>query len=170
VLVLAVVGGGLGVGALLSGGPGADGLPGTLAGTDAGEAIPRPGDRIRVEILNSGGIQGAASEARDFLRGEGFDVVYFGNAAAFEPGPTEVVDRTGRAGVADAISRSLAGSEVRSEPDSTRLVDVTVLIGTDWPLEGASGTGSRSDAFGNAESPQAVGAWWDLRRFFDRTR
>ena len=54
--------------------------------------VPGPGvsqapsshGRVRVEVLNAGGISGRAAEATAALRDAGFDVVLFGNAPAFD--------------------------------------------------------------------------------------
>lgn len=171
ILVLAVVGGGLGIGALFFGEPGSGDAGELLNPSSTDDAgIPTPGDRIRVEVLNGGGVRGAAAEATDVLRGEGFDVVYFGNALAFDGGGTVVLDRTGKGGVADAVASSLGAAEVRSEPDSTRLVDVTVLVGDDWPLQVGSGALGDSATFEDAEPVGEGASWWDVGRFFDGAR
>ena len=44
--------------------------------------LPHPDlGRVRVEVLNAGGVPGMASRATDHLRESGFDVVYYGNAS-----------------------------------------------------------------------------------------
>jgi hypothetical protein len=86
----------------------------------------------RVEVLNGSDRPGLAREATERLRAAGFDVVYFGNAP--EPrGLTVVLDRGGRARAAQAVAHALAVPTVRPDPDASRLVDVTVLLGKDWP-------------------------------------
>lgn len=94
-------------------------------------------ERVRVEVLNAGGMVGAARAATDELRDQGFDVVYYGNAPAFGRDTTVILDRTdwpeAAHRVADALGRTLGRLEVRTEPDSTLYVDVTVLLGADWP-------------------------------------
>ncbi|MEX2527157.1 MAG: LytR C-terminal domain-containing protein [Gemmatimonadota bacterium] len=94
-------------------------------------------ERVRVEVLNAGGMVGAARAATDELRDQGFDVVYYGNAPAFGRDTTLILDRThwpeAAHRVADALEQTLGRLEVRTEPDSTLYVDVTVLLGKDWP-------------------------------------
>lgn len=99
-------------------------------------ATPGPLDSAalgaRVEVLNGSDRPGLARDATERLRAAGFDVVYFGNAR--EPrGLSVVLDRGGRAPAARAAARALGLAIVREEPDATRMVDVTVLLGKDWP-------------------------------------
>ncbi|MEX0856475.1 MAG: LytR C-terminal domain-containing protein [Gemmatimonadota bacterium] len=128
--VLGLIAIGLGVGAL---------VPGGLSPEDAARALevdpaylPGPEDRIRVEVLNAGGIPGMAGLAKDHLRDRGFDVVYFGNAATFDREVSVVLGRIDKEESAAGVAEALGIAEVRSEPDPTRLVDVTVLLGSDW--------------------------------------
>jgi hypothetical protein len=96
-------------------------------------AIPRPGERVRVEVLNAGGVRGAASQVTDRLRDSGFDVVYFGNAPTFGESSSRVLLRAGPAIQAEAVARALGIPEVESREDPSLLVEVTVLVGADWP-------------------------------------
>lgn len=100
-------------------------------------AIPRPGARIRVEVLNAGGVRGAAAQVRDHLREAGFDVVYFGNAPSFGDGPSRVLLRAGPRSQADAVAEALGLAEVEVREDPSLLVDITVLVGENWPEEWA---------------------------------
>lgn len=110
---------------------------------DAEEGVPGRapvGERVRVEVLNAGGVPGAAAAARDELRRRGFDVVYWGNAESFDREATVVLDRAGRTEWARRVAEGLGAGEVRSEPDPSRLLEVTVLLGSGWdppPEEGA---------------------------------
>lgn len=97
--------------------------------------IPSHGDRVRVEVLNAGGVRGMAAEVRDELRDEGFDVVHYGNASRFDREDSVVLLRSGEAGTAHAVAAVLGIRDVRSEPDSTLLVEVTVLLGSSWGQE-----------------------------------
>ena len=97
----------------------------------ADEGLPSAlGERVRVEVLNGGGRPGMARLATEELRTQGFDVVYFGNGTAVEV--SEVVDRVDRPAQAREVARALGVENVRSEPDSTRFVDVTVTLGPEW--------------------------------------
>jgi hypothetical protein len=112
--------------------------------------------RVRVEVLNAGGMRDMARLATDYLRDRGFDVVYFGNANAedFGQDSTIVLDRIGRPEAAAAVGRALGTDWVESKPDTSRYLDVTVLLGSGWspdvPVKESEGE----------EVP-----WWDIRRF-----
>lgn len=127
------------------------------------EPIPGPGlpdRRIRVEVLNAGGVAGMAARATDHLRGAGFDVVYYGNARAFGREHTVVLDRAGDPAAARAVARALGVEEIQESPDPGLLVEVTVLLGSGWvvpPPAGPDGGGEE-------------GAWWSPRALLDRMR
>ena len=90
------------------------------------------GIRVRVEVINTTGTRGLARRATRVLRDLGYDVVEMGNG-----GPaidtTQVLARSGHPDWADAIANAL-GPAARSEarPDSSRYLDVTVLLGRTW--------------------------------------
>lgn len=89
--------------------------------------------RVRVEVLNAAGRAGLAREATRRLRARGFDVVYFGNAEEFGRDSSVVLDRVGDLRTARSVAGALGIRSVASEPDSSRLLDVTVILGLDWP-------------------------------------
>lgn len=103
-----------------------------LAGAPAARAIGDPG-QIRVEVLNGAGRSGLARDVTHRLRGEGFDVVFFGNAATFDRGRSVVLDRVGDPARARAVAAALGIDSVAARPDSTLLLDVSVVLGDDWP-------------------------------------
>jgi len=114
-------------------------LPQTLEteGTPAPRAtrvLPERNRRVRVEILNAGGVRGVAAVARDRLRDAGFDVVYYGNAPRFSDDPSVVLARLGGMEEAQAVAELLGITEVREALDPTLLLEVTVLLGSDWGL------------------------------------
>ncbi|HEX2093544.1 MAG TPA: LytR C-terminal domain-containing protein [Longimicrobiaceae bacterium] len=92
----------------------------------------KPAERIRVEVLNASGIPGLARAATRTLRDRGYDVVYFGNARGFSRDTSLVIDRVGREGVARQVAEAIGVGRVRSHPDSTLLLEVTVVLGRDW--------------------------------------
>jgi hypothetical protein len=85
----------------------------------------------RVEVLNGAGKSGLARVATDQLRAAGFDVVQFGNADDIRA-KSQVIDRVGKLDAATAIGRTLGISDVKTQIDSTRYVDVSVILGSDW--------------------------------------
>ncbi|TVP76276.1 MAG: LytR family transcriptional regulator [Gemmatimonadales bacterium] len=153
-------------------GPGATGEVASEADSpDAGGARPAipgtDGPRIRVEVLNAGGVRGMASAARDELRDHGFDVVYYGNAPAFGEEHSAVVGRGERSAEADGrvrdVARSLGIGEVRFEADSSRYVEVSVFLGRSWELP-ADREGAEDDEGAGAD-PGPVRGWNPLRWF-----
>ena len=87
--------------------------------------------RIKVEVLNASGQRGLARRATFALRDAGFDVVRFANDAE-QRDSTLVLARSGRDDWADLVAKALGGARVESRPDTSRYLDVTVLLGTDW--------------------------------------
>ncbi len=107
-------------------------------------ALPGVEGRVRVEVLNGGGLPGVAREATRTLRDRGFDVVFFGNAGTFSGDSSVVMDRVGRLETARSVADALGIRSIRSEPDSSLLVDVTVRLGPDWGKgEATEGGGNR---------------------------
>ena len=128
--------------------------------------VPIPGDRIRVEVLNGGGISGVAARATELLRDRGFDVVYFGNESSFGRDSSVVLDRTRREGALEAVSGSLGIVTTQADPDASRLVDITVLLGADW--EPNLGLVPDTVSVGPVgESEDGERPWWDPRRLFE---
>ena len=88
------------------------------------------GVRIKVEVLNATKIRGLARKATVFLRDRGFDVV--GSGTDVEPrAKTVVYDRSAHPEWARLVGLAM-NAPVVSRPDSSRYLDVTVLIGADW--------------------------------------
>jgi hypothetical protein len=94
---------------------------------------PRAPDsvRVRVEILNATTTPRLALAATRVLRDRGFDVVATGNHPVRRDS-TLVLDRTGHPHWARLVAGALHSSAVEARPDSSRYVDVTVLLGADW--------------------------------------
>lgn len=106
-------------------------------GTGPGEAAPQgapvervvpEGTRIRVEVLNTTSVRGAARRVSLYLRDAGFDVVRFAGEGPPRDS-TLILDRSGHPEWAQLVSRALGGAPVEARPDSSRYVDVTVLVG-----------------------------------------
>lgn len=87
--------------------------------------------RIRVQVLNTTKTRGLARRATRLLRDRGFDVVEMGNA-----GPTIdttlVLDRSGHPTWASTTAEILSPARAVARPDSSRYLDITVLIGRTW--------------------------------------
>ncbi|HUR96141.1 MAG TPA: LytR C-terminal domain-containing protein [Gemmatimonadales bacterium] len=93
-------------------------------------ALPVPGKRIRVEVLNGTRRPGLARTATRVLRQQGLDVVFFGGGPASDS--TRVFVRRGDPGQGRDVAEALGGGRVSVAPDTLRRVDVTVLLGRDW--------------------------------------
>ena len=89
------------------------------------------GVRIRVEVLNATRVRGLARRATMHLRDRGFDVVNVGTSREARDS-TLVLDRSGHPEWAALVGRALGGARVEPAPDSSRYLDVTVLIGATW--------------------------------------
>ena len=92
----------------------------------------RPG-QVRVEVLNGAGTTGLARDATYRLRGDGFDVVFFGNADHFQHDRSVIIDRVGTPERARAVAAALGVDSVVTDVDSSLMLEVTVILGDDWP-------------------------------------
>jgi hypothetical protein len=102
-------------------------------GTEADAlALPEP-DSVAVEVLNGAGRPGLARNATETLRAAGFDVVFYGNASRFDHGRSTVLDRVGDPVRARAVAHALGIDSVATAVDSSLLLDVSVVLGSDWP-------------------------------------
>lgn len=115
-----------------------------------------------------------AGAATDILRRQGFDVVYFGNEPSFGRDTSLVLARTPLEGAAEAVSGGLGIGALGAEADSTRLVDVTVLLGTDWEPPsppGPDGTGAEAaGGSGDAAPPERASRWESILRLIPGLR
>ena len=103
-----------------------------LAAISSPSATRAPdGVRIRVQVLNTTRTRGLARRATRLLRDRGFDVVEIGTV-----GPTMdttvVLDLSGHPEWAAAAARVMAPARTRARRDSSRYLDVTVLVGSSW--------------------------------------
>ncbi len=89
------------------------------------------GERIRVQVLNATTTRGLARRATLHLRDRGFDVVEVGTAN-LQIDSTLVLDRSGHPDWAKRVAAVMGGARVEARPDSSRYLDVTVLIGRSW--------------------------------------
>jgi hypothetical protein len=108
-----------------------------LRASDAifGHVVPA-GAHVRVEVLNATDTKGLARRAMLVMRSAGFDVVFFGNSAE-RTDTTLILDRSGHADWAALASRAMGVARVEEKADSSRFLDLTVLVGRNWtpPLE-----------------------------------
>ncbi|MEO6332207.1 MAG: LytR C-terminal domain-containing protein [Gemmatimonadaceae bacterium] len=112
-----------------AGAPAAAGAPGSFD-ESAYNVVAPAGVRIKIEVQNATATRGLARRATLYLRDRGFDVVSFGNAAERRDS-TIVLDRSGHPDWAALVATAMK-AKVESRPDSSRYLDVTVLVGRDW--------------------------------------
>ena len=104
-------------------------------GRGSQQAHPIPGDKgpaITVEVLNASGRPGDARVGTRLLRRAGIDVVYFGNATESGLDSTRIIVRRGTTAVGERVRAALRQGRVEVELDSSRLLDVSVLLGADF--------------------------------------
>jgi hypothetical protein len=87
--------------------------------------------RVRVQVLNATSVRGLARRATLHLRDRGFDVLEIGTATE-RLDSTLVLDRSGHPEWAKRVADALGGARIESRPDSSRYLDVTVLLGRSW--------------------------------------
>ena len=104
----------------------------TLTAPVAGppDARAPSGVRIKVEVLNATQTKGLARRATTYLRDRGFDVLESGTYRK-QLDRTLVIDRSNHPEWARLVAAAFAGT-VEEKPDSSRYLDVTVLVGANW--------------------------------------
>ena len=97
----------------------------------AKEVTAPPDTRVRVEIINATKTRGLARRATRLLRDRGFDVVTYSTSDRTQDS-TVVLDRTNHVEWARLVGQTLGGARVEARPDTSRYVDVTVVLGVSW--------------------------------------
>lgn len=105
-------------------------VSGTVFGIGSVSTAPS-GARIRVQVLNATTTRGLARRATDLLRERGFDVVDVGTSKDRNDS-TMVLDRSNHPDWARRVAAALGGAQVVARPDTSRYLDITVLIGAAW--------------------------------------
>ena len=109
------------------------GVPETFqssAPTQTAELLVPSGVRIKVEVLNATKVRGLARKASLYLRDRGFDVVAMGTSRE-QRATTLVLDRSSHPAWAALVGKAFS-AKVEARPDTSRYLDVTVLLGADW--------------------------------------
>ena len=102
------------------------------AQTDSLARAPK-GVRVRVRVLNASNVNGLAKRATSVLRDHGFDVVEYEGAMQKTPRATTLVQtHTGHDEWSDRVIRVLGTGTTETRADSSRFVDLTVVLGVDW--------------------------------------
>ena len=90
--------------------------------------VPAP-ENVNVEVLNGGGIEGAASKIKDQLEANGYHVVVVGNAPAFDYKKTVLAAPEAQKETALKIASLFGLDESRCEPPG---YDLKVIVGDDY--------------------------------------
>jgi hypothetical protein len=89
------------------------------------------GARIRVQVLNGTKTRGLARRATMLLRDRGFDVVEIGTTNENRD-TTLVLDLSGHPDWTRRVARALGSARVETRIDSSRYLDITVVLGATW--------------------------------------
>ncbi len=89
------------------------------------------GVRVRVRVVNTTAVQGLARRATAVLREFGYDVVDF-ETGKVSPRATVIIVHTGHLDWAARVQRALGVGVVETQADSSRVVDLSVFVGSDW--------------------------------------
>ena len=89
---------------------------------------------MRVQVVNATTVRGLGRRATFYLRDRGFDVLEVGTTRSPDErrDSTLVLDRSGHPEWARRVAHAMGGARVEARPDSSRYLDVTVLVGRDW--------------------------------------
>jgi len=104
------------------------------AQTARGDSLSRApsGTRVRVRVLNGTLTRGLAKRATFLLRDLGYDVVDYDTDTKARRTETVIRSHTGHAEWAERLRRALGTGTIDVRSDSSRFVDFTVVIGSDW--------------------------------------
>jgi hypothetical protein len=95
-------------------------------------ALPPSKDRVVVEVLNATAITGLARVGARQLRANGIDVVFLTTSAPSDS--TRILVRRGDLGAGERVRKALGVGSVKAQRDTTRHVDVTVILGPDFKV------------------------------------
>lgn len=95
-------------------------------------AIPSAREAVEVEVLNGSGRDRLARLGARHLRRQGIDVVFFGDAGGPRIDTTRIILRRGGREHAERLRGALGVGRIETALDSTRQLDVTVILGRDF--------------------------------------
>lgn len=92
-----------------------------------------PQDVIQVNVLNACGVTGLASQAKEYLRNRGFDVVEVGNYSE-KVEKSQILDRLGDPESAKKVAFAVGISDscITQQIDSALFLRSTIIIGKDF--------------------------------------
>ena len=95
------------------------------------EVTAPPNTRVKVEVINATKTGGLARRVTRLLRDRGFDVVKYSTSGMIQDS-TIILDRTNHPEWARLVGDALGAARVEARPDTSRYVDVTVVLGSAW--------------------------------------
>lgn len=84
---------------------------------------------IKIEVLNSGGIPGAATKTADLLKQQGYDVVKIGNVIGTTYNTTQIINRTDDKKIVEDLKKILKNAIVVEDTNGDSNVDITIILG-----------------------------------------
>jgi len=110
--------------------------PNKVVLTQVDEFVPAnvPYQGIVIEVLNGCGVPGIAQKFTNYLRAEGFDVIYTGNADRMDYPGTVLIERVDSRDKSGEVNRTLQLSPqaVIQKLDLSLQVDLTLILGRDY--------------------------------------
>jgi hypothetical protein len=106
--------------------------PSSSVTPDDSTARPPAGTRVVVRIVNASGVRGLARRATLVLRDFGYDVVDYDSERDAKRPVTQILVHTGHTPWAERLQGALGVGEITPSTDTSRYVDLTVVLGRDW--------------------------------------
>jgi len=105
-----------------------------LSRVDDAPLVEKPYSYIVLEVLNGCGVTGLAQEFTNYLRQQGFDVIYTSNAENTNFLETKIIERVERTDKSKIVLSVLELDEqkLEHEEDPSRQADFTLIIGKDY--------------------------------------
>jgi len=96
------------------------------------DSVPYQG--IVIEVLNGCGTPGLAQKFTNYLRSEGFDVIYTGNADHLNYPNTLLIERVDNFGKTEEVNKALDlnSERITVNLDPSLHVDLTLILGKDY--------------------------------------
>ncbi|MBN2407498.1 MAG: LCP family protein [Elusimicrobia bacterium] len=91
----------------------------------------RLSDTITAEVWNATDTGNMARDLTDYLRKRNVDVVRYGNFGAYKK-YTQIISRNGDLASAREVSRIIGCRNIKTELDTSRMVDINIVIGHDF--------------------------------------
>lgn len=110
--------------------------PNKVVLTQVDEFVPEnvPYQGIVIEVLNGCGVPGLAQKFTNYLRSEGFDVIYTGNADRMNYANTLLIERIESREKSTEVNRALQLNlqSIIQKLDPSLQVDLTLILGRDY--------------------------------------